>query len=106
MEQTNLQVAATGAPSDAGASSTAFPQEHFKIWPKQVERDNSPWATTCHYCGRPRSSIDNTLTQLRIPPSADLLSKVLAQNVRLKRALREILASKGLTASEYLVSNH
>ena len=41
---------------------------------------------------------------LKVLPSNDLLSKVLQQNTRLKKTLREVLAHRGLTSSSYLVS--
>jgi len=45
----------------------------------------------------------SSVTSAHIPESKDLLDKVLQQNARLKKTLRDLLGQKGLSVSTYLV---
>ena len=47
-----------------------------------------------------------SITSAAYPESKDLLDKVLQQNARLKKTLRDLLSQKGLSVSTYLVRHH
>jgi hypothetical protein len=59
----------------------------------------------CPTCGGRTEQVVNTPASTPFPGvvSADLLTKVLQQNVRLKNTLRDVISQQGMTASSYLV---
>jgi len=54
----------------------------------------------------PVSAVLTSVSSTVNPESKDLLDKVLQQNARLKKTLRDLLSQKGLSVSTYLVCHH
>ena len=91
----------TAIPAD-GADRSAPTDEHFRSLQTDdvVENSDNPEVISAVV---PTARCRSAEVTSSCRCSKELLEKVMSQNVRLKKTLREVLSHRGLTASQYLV---